>query len=341
MAGRSPKSRRARRAPGPGTARRPRCPAGPGRSASTGAVERGRRVGQVAHLGPQPGALGDLERLAKTPACRPLTGGRGRRRRRRSGSTRRRPAPRRRPRPWRPRRTGRASRRGCAAAGQAGVGLEVQPGGTPGGAAPRPRPRRAGPRRRPRGRRRRRPPGARSSPGACSQASSGTSMPAARSARASSRKATPSQAAPPATRGAGARQQAVAVAVRLDDRHDLRAAGSALGERATLSRTASRSTRASVRRLMPSSVPGAARTAAGQASSTARLTSPRPPRPGAGTAVQVRAPRGRVERREPLARSAPQPPGKTSPVPAVASAGEPVVLTRTARPGRPRPSRRP
>ena len=153
--------------------------------------------------GLSPGPLGD----APAPSSeRPRAGGRSvgwpgssaygevatrrrppRRRRRPAPSPRRRPAP--------------ASRRGWRAARPSPVStLRCTRAVRPADAArPRPPRRAARRRRRPTGRRRPRPPRRAARPGPSSQASTGTSMPAARSASASRAVQTPSQVAPPAS----------------------------------------------------------------------------------------------------------------------------------------------
>ena len=124
-----------------------------------------------------------------------------------------------------------------AAAGQPGVDLQVHPGraaGVPGRRGDlADRPGRARGQVDVRGDRRRR----RSSPGAISQDSTGAVIPARRSASASSRNATPSQLAPPASAARAAGHQAVPVPVGLDHRHHLGgASGTAAARRCPGSR---------------------------------------------------------------------------------------------------------
>ena len=131
----------------------------------------------------------------------------------------RQPRPCRRPGPWPPPRRGPASRGRRAGSAEAAVNLEVDAG-----RAARWRPRRVdglverparvdaevdiGP-----------ATAVQSSAGPSSQARAGASMPAARSSRASSAVATPSQVAPPSNAARATWHHAVAVAVRLDHRH--------------------------------------------------------------------------------------------------------------------------
>ena len=183
----------------PATARRPRCPGGPGRSGCRAGSAWPPSWRCAGSAGVMPSRSATASASANTASCRSIDLVAGRVRVREVapdadhldvavGLRLRRRLDQRGP-----------VGRGGAAAGQAGVDLEVDAGRALRPAGRRRPARRAGPGWRRSGRRRRRRPRAAAGPGASSQASTGAVMPARRSASASSRVATPSQVAPPAS----------------------------------------------------------------------------------------------------------------------------------------------